>query len=129
MTRLFEEICAKIGPPNNINSLGASTYAVIWTLPALASLRDIHNFIKKDSPEGAHKVTMTLVSLGNDLTTTLPARNPIEPLLAEESVTFRFVVKWNYKIIYTIEDASVMIVDVFDTRQNPSKLKQRFGSP
>jgi hypothetical protein len=27
MTRLFEEICAKIGPPNNINSLGASTYA------------------------------------------------------------------------------------------------------
>jgi hypothetical protein len=26
MARLFEEICAKIGPPNNINSLGASTY-------------------------------------------------------------------------------------------------------
>jgi hypothetical protein len=26
MARLFEEICAKIGPPNNINSLGAGTY-------------------------------------------------------------------------------------------------------
>jgi hypothetical protein len=28
MARLFEEICTKINPPNNINSLGASTYGL-----------------------------------------------------------------------------------------------------
>ncbi|MDO8365701.1 MAG: type II toxin-antitoxin system RelE/ParE family toxin [Saprospiraceae bacterium] len=98
------------------------TYPVIWTLPAIDSLRDIFNFIKTDSPQGAKNVVTALVTLGNSLAT-LPARNPVEPLLADELVTYRFAVKWNYKIIYTIENESVMIVEVFDTRRDPSRLK------
>ncbi len=101
------------------------TYSVIWTLPALASLRDIHEFIKKDSPTGAKKVITELVAVGNALST-LPARNPIEPLLAEEPIIYRSAVKSNYKVIYTIEQESVMIVDVFDTRRDPSRLKSQF---
>ena len=67
------------------------TYPVIWTLPAIASLPDIFNFIKTDSPTGAKNVVTALVTLGNSLA--------------------------------TIEDESVMIVEVFDTRRDPSRLK------
>jgi|GEM_PF-2924461 len=39
------------------------TYPVIWTLPAITSLRDIFNFIKTDSPQGAKNVVAALVTL------------------------------------------------------------------
>jgi len=65
------------------------------------------------------------VAVGNALSS-LPARNPIEPLLAEEPIVYRSAVKSNYKVIYTIEQDSVMIVDVFDTRRDPSKLRSKF---
>ncbi|MFN0037637.1 MAG: type II toxin-antitoxin system RelE/ParE family toxin [Saprospiraceae bacterium] len=101
------------------------TYSVTWTLPAIAALRDIYDFIRPDSPEGAKRVVTELVSLGNSLST-LPSRNPVEVLLADEPVVYRFAVKWNYKIIYTIESEDVMIVEVFDTRRDPRRLRATF---
>lgn len=55
----------------------------------------------------------------------LPRRNPLEPSLAEAPVEYRILIKWNYKILYTIlEDAQiVLIVLVFDTRRDPRRLK------
>ena len=96
-------------------------YNVIWTIKAIVSLQNLHNFIKTESPESAKKVITALVSLGNTLST-LPYRFPLEPNLIDEPEKFRFVVKWNYKLIYTIEDDQVMIVEVFDTRRDPSKI-------
>lgn len=96
-------------------------YNVIWTIKAIVSLQNLHNFIKADSPEAAKKVTTALVSLGNTLSI-LPHRFPLEPILIEEPIDFRFAVKWNYKIIYTIEEDQVMIVEVFDTRRDPKRI-------
>ncbi|MBC7776915.1 MAG: type II toxin-antitoxin system RelE/ParE family toxin [Phycisphaerae bacterium] len=104
------------------------TYAVIWTLPAIAALRDIYNFIKSDSVEGAKNVATELVALGNSLTH-LPSRNPVEKLLTDEPIVYRSAVKWNYKIIYTIEKDEVMVVDIFDTRRDPRRLKYEFQDP
>lgn len=98
------------------------TYEVIWTLQAILSLRVVYDFIKKNRPEGAKNVVTELVSLGNSLST-LPFRYPIEPLLAKEPVVYRCAVKWNYKVIYTIDEQNVMIIKVFDTRRNPKELK------
>jgi plasmid stabilization system protein ParE len=99
-------------------------YTVVWTDTAYSSLRKVHDFIAEDSPEGAKNVVKELVRLSQSLET-LPRRNPIEPSLAEASVEYRFLAKWNFKIIYTIltDDQIVLVVLVFDTRQNPKKLK------
>ncbi|MFN7118393.1 MAG: type II toxin-antitoxin system RelE/ParE family toxin [Saprospiraceae bacterium] len=94
----------------------------IWSQAAIDALRNIHDFIAQDSPQGAKKVTQELVKLGQSLEI-FPSRYPLEPLLAEETLQYRFTVKWNYKLIYTVEETQVLIVLIFDTRQLPEKLK------
>lgn len=46
-----------------------------------------------------------------------------EPLLIKYSVIYRYLIKGDYKIIYSIENDEVIINRIFDTRQNPKKLK------
>jgi plasmid stabilization system protein ParE len=49
-----------------------------------------------------------------------------EELLKERSQEFRYLVYKNYKIIYWIDldTNQIIIADVFDTRQNPQKIKR-----
>ena len=35
---------------------------------------------------------------------------------------YRYILSGNYKIIYKVEDSYIIITDVFDARQNPSKM-------
>jgi plasmid stabilization system protein ParE len=88
------------------------------------SLQRINDFTAEISLEGAKNLVKELVKHSQTLST-LPRRNPIEPSLVSAPVEYRFLLKWNYKIIYTIleTDNIVLIVLIFDTRQNPRKLK------
>lgn len=99
-------------------------YTVVWSDKAYNSLRKVHDYLQQNSPEGAKKVVLELVRFSQSLED-LPRRNPVEPDLASAPVEYRFLVKWNFKIIYTIleEEKMVLVVLVFDTRQNPKKLK------
>jgi hypothetical protein len=49
----------------------------------------------------------------------------IEELLKDMEGSHRYIVKDNYKIIYKIQANTIYITDVFDTRQNPDKIKTR----
>lgn len=55
-----------------------------------------------------------------------PFIGQLEELLAKRKENFRYLVYKNYKIIYWINDQMkrIEIVDVFDTRQNPSKMQR-----
>jgi toxin ParE1/3/4 len=44
-------------------------------------------------------------------------------MLSERKFEYRYLVQGNYKIIYRIEGNYIRIAVVFDTRQNPEKLK------
>ena len=50
-----------------------------------------------------------------------------EELLTSYSLNFRYIIFKNDKIIYAVnlEEKSIKIFDVFDTRQNPVILKER----
>ena len=50
----------------------------------------------------------------------------IEDLLVDRDDTYRYIVCDNYKIIYSVNIALklIKIADVFDTRQNPIKIKR-----
>ena len=49
---------------------------------------------------------------------------PIETLLEDQPEEYRFIPKWNYKIIYRIDhrDHTVIIARIFSTKQDPGKL-------
>lgn len=37
----------------------------------------------------------------------------------------RYIVTGNYKVIYRFEKETVIIIDIFDTRQNPNKMADK----
>tara|TARA_R110002020_G_scaffold47905_5_gene136870 strand:- start:7625 stop:7810 length:186 start_codon:yes stop_codon:yes gene_type:complete len=49
-----------------------------------------------------------------------------EELPIQREILYRYLVYKNYKLIYSVdtENGFIKIADVFDTRQNPPKLKR-----
>ncbi|WP_445733745.1 hypothetical protein [Mariniflexile sp.] len=49
-----------------------------------------------------------------------------EELLKERKNQYRYLVFKNYKVIYSVDEQNefIKIADVFDTRQNPPKMKR-----
>lgn len=56
--------------------------------------------------------------------TTFPLRGQEEENLKELNEGHRYLIEGNYKIIYKISGNTVFITDIFDTRQNPDKIKR-----
>lgn len=49
----------------------------------------------------------------------MPYKHPKEPLSNIE--TIRFIPKWNYKIIYEIDNDLIRIASIFSSRKSPEK--------
>jgi plasmid stabilization system protein ParE len=90
---------------------------------AKMQLKSIYNYYKnRVSIETAKQINVKILSEIKYL-----AKNPlmfqIEEDLAELNLSHRRIVADNYKIIYRFEAEIVYITDIFDTRQNPDKIK------
>jgi len=95
---------------------------IIWTNPAKRDLKKIFNYYKKKvSLNLANNITNSIITN----TSILKTQNigVIEQLLVHLEQEHRFIIDANYKIIYIIQNNSVYITHVFDTRQNPPTLK------
>jgi len=55
-----------------------------------------------------------------------PKLGQVEAVLANRKQSYRYLVSSNYKIIYSVDEElkQIKIADVFDTRQNPEKMKR-----
>ena len=89
--------------------------SVVWSKASLDSLETIHNFIFQNSPQNAEMVVDTLLNLGDDLAK-FPERNPREPLFNDEAI--RYFPKWNFKIVYRIEENRILIINIYSTKMN-----------
>lgn len=99
---------------------------IFWTDFAKNELRKIFDFYKKEASLGvAAKLTSGIVHEALKLEKH-PTIGPKEELLKSRPQPFRYLVFKNYKIVYWVNDnkSRIEIVDVFDTRQNPLKLKR-----
>ena len=88
---------------------------VVWSKASLDSLEIIHNFIFQNSPQNAEMVIETLLNLGDDLAK-FPHKNPKEPLFNDEMI--RYFPKWNFKIVYRIEENRILIINIYSTKMN-----------
>jgi Txe/YoeB family toxin of Txe-Axe toxin-antitoxin module len=52
-----------------------------------------------------------------------PYQGQYEPYLVKLKQGHRRLIEGNFKIVYRIEDDTVYVVDFFDSRENPSKMK------
>lgn len=94
---------------------------VVWRKRASDELEAIYKYINKESPQNAILVFNLIYDLAISLPD-FPYKFPVEPIINIEKV--RFAVIWNFKIIYSIEEKSIVILRVFNTKQNPKKLKK-----
>lgn len=98
---------------------------VFWTQFAEDKLEDIFVYHKF---KAGSRTAKSLVNGIIDTTLSLehsPYIGQIEELLLERIEGFRYLISKNYKIIYWIDRIhnKVFISNIFDTRQNPDKVK------
>ena len=95
---------------------------IIWTDFASKMLREIYDYHKTTAGyKTAVKIKKNIFSSTNRLINH-PEMGQLEPYLMKFNENHRYIVEANYKIIYKKINESILILDIFDTRQNPDKL-------
>jgi len=99
---------------------------VYWTLFAEDKLEDVFSYlIEKAGERTARRIVNEIVDKSLEL-----EKNPFigqkEMLLANRLQEFRYLISRNYKIIYWInrDKARIEILNLFDCRQNPTKMQE-----
>ncbi|MBX2959392.1 MAG: type II toxin-antitoxin system RelE/ParE family toxin [Flavobacteriales bacterium] len=100
---------------------------VIWSNFAEQQLDEIFEyFVENIGKPTAQKIIFTILVDVEKL-----EKNPFigqeEDLLKNRKIKYRYLISTNYKIIYSIDEEKgyVKIVDIFDSRQNPKKIKRK----
>ena len=91
---------------------------VIWSKRSVSNLKIIWNFYAKKTITGANSVVNGIRNKGNTLTTNLLHQSE-ENLKPNQ---YRTIFK-HFKIVYKVKGDRVLILQIFDSRQNPKKLK------
>ena len=102
------------------------TLKIIWSEFAETQLDEIYEYYEKEvSPRIAKKLVKEIINESKKLVKA-PLIGQEEELLKKRKLEYRYLVFKSYKLIYFIdfENKFVKIADVFDTRQNPPKLKR-----
>ena len=87
---------------------------VIWSAPAKADLRSIHDFIAADSRHYAKKVVQDLIDK-TDILERLPRIGQIVPELGDDNI--RQLQLYSYRLIYEIHGEDVVVLAVVHTRR------------
>ena len=100
--------------------------AIYWTDFSKKELKKIFDYYKeKASLKVAKNIVIGITSEVSKLKYQ-PKIGQEEELLKNNSKEFRYLIYSNYKVIYwlNLEKSRIEIFDVFDTRQNPKKIKR-----
>lgn len=93
---------------------------ILWDNEAKADLKLIFEYLKLKSPQAAKNVVKDIVNQSKNIHFT--EQYQVDEFLGEP---YRRMVVRNYKLIYKIQSESeIRILQIFDTRQNPIKLKK-----
>ncbi|OEK09037.1 plasmid stabilization protein [Flavivirga aquatica] len=101
-------------------------YQIIWSDFSDQQLNEIFDYYsKKVNKRTATKIIQKILSEVIILEKT-PFAGQIENTLTDRKISYRYLVCNSYKIIYSIieNEQLIRIADIFDTRQNPTKIER-----
>ena len=96
---------------------------VFWTDSAIEDLQKIYSYL---STVASDKIAINTTNSIVERTISLehnPRIGQIEELLKHYKKEIRYIVEGHHKIVYLIDDYYVIILTVFDCRQDPKKLE------
>ena len=101
-------------------------FTVIWSEFAETQLDEIFEYYATNISENtAQKIAISILNQTEKLSES-PFIGQEEELLLNRKQSYRYLIYTNYKIIYTVDLSNnfVKISDIFDSRQNPIKIKR-----
>jgi plasmid stabilization system protein ParE len=104
----------------------ARRYQVVVTQQAEQSLEFILNQLRETaSEEVAEKVRAGIISEIRGLAE-MPQRHGLLRGVDDLLINYRRILKWSYRIIFTIEDDDllVLVVEIDHSKRNPERLKE-----
>jgi len=96
---------------------------IFWTNESRNRLKDIYDYFSLNVSEKIAKKLINDIIEYSEVLASNPGIGPKEILLNSRTHNYQYLLFGNYKIIYWINMNVVYIATVFDTRQNPKKLK------
>jgi len=102
------------------------SFKIIWSEFAETQLDEIYKYYeKKANPRVAKKLIKGIIDEPKKLIKAALIGQE-EELLKQRKLEYRYLIFKNYKLIYSVDNKNefIKIADVFDTRQNPPKLKR-----
>jgi plasmid stabilization system protein ParE len=104
-------------------------FRVIWSEFAEIKFVEIQEYYLTNISEKIAKKIAKNILLATQQLEKTPYLGQKEELLLDRDIEYRYLVYTNYKIIYSVEEhiSLVKIHDIFDTRQNPIKIKRNAG--
>ena len=101
-------------------------YEIIWSDFAEIQLDEIYEYYEKEASIRVATKIVTGIIKESEKLIKASFIGQEEELLKEREIQYRYLVFKNYKVIYSVDEQNelIKIADVFDTRQNPPKLKR-----
>lgn len=101
-------------------------FIIIWSNFAEIQLDKIFHYYKDVAGSAIALKNIKEIILAVDKLNNNPAIGQIEELLKDRTIEYRYFLHRNYKVIYSIDkkELQIRIADIFDTRQNPVKIKR-----
>jgi len=96
---------------------------LIYTEQAFIGLEESLAFI---APKVSYEKLMEIRTSILDMVDTLildPLKGQREPYFESSGLEYRRLIEGHYKIIYRVIDENIYITDIFDSRQDPEKMK------
>ena len=98
---------------------------IIWTNFAISELKNIFLYYRiVAGDKTADKIRKSIFSATKSIIKQ-PFIGEVEETLIDLKQGHRHLVEGNYKIIYRVIDNNIYITDIFDCRQNPTKMKNK----
>ncbi|MBU4538181.1 MAG: type II toxin-antitoxin system RelE/ParE family toxin [Weeksellaceae bacterium] len=98
---------------------------IIWTDFAIENLKDIFDYYAlKANKKVAHQIRKQILDSTKQLLQN-PESGPVELNLEKSKANYRYLISGNYKIIYKTHPNQIVIIDIFDARQDPGKMNDK----
>lgn len=91
---------------------------VVWSKEAQTSLKNHHDFIKKESVKAARMVKSEIIN-SSKLLPEFPEKYQVDEYYPSNSGNIRRYYKWSYRIIYEVNESTIDILNVLHTSQEP----------
>ena len=88
---------------------------ILWTGPALADLREIREWVERDSPDAARRLAAKIRERVNDLAH-FPSSGRVVPEIGIER--YREVIVRPYRVIYEIRENDSVILRIRHSRRD-----------